>query len=105
MLGRPYYNVYLGRKDSRLSSASSIEGKLPKPTMGMSQINLFASSGFTVQEMMALSGAHTIGFSHCKDFSSNVGNDTHYNPRFAQALKQVCADYPKNPTLSVLHLK
>ncbi|KAE8720104.1 Peroxidase 41 [Hibiscus syriacus] len=104
MLGGPYYNIYLGRKDSRSSSASSIEGKLPKPTMGMPQlINLFASSGFTVQEMVALSGAHTVGFSHCKEFSSNIGIDTHYNPRFTQALKQACADYPKNPTLSVFN--
>ncbi|OMP08767.1 Plant peroxidase [Corchorus olitorius] len=53
--------------------------------------------------MVALSGAHTVGFSHCKEFSSNIGNDTHYNPRFAQALKQACADYPKNPTLSVFN--
>ncbi|XWS30326.1 hypothetical protein CRYUN_Cryun24cG0107500 [Craigia yunnanensis] len=82
MLGGPYYNVYLGRKDSRFSQASSIEGKLPKPDMGMSKIiNLFAASGFSIQEMVALSGAHTIGFSHCKEFSSNIGNDTHYNPR------------------------
>ncbi|KAB2075637.1 hypothetical protein ES319_A07G236400v1 [Gossypium barbadense] len=104
MLGGPYYNVYLGRKDSRVSSASSLEGKLPKPTMSMSQlINLFSSSGFTVQEMVALSGAHTIGFSHCKEFSSNISNDTHYNPRFAQALKQACSGFPNNPTLSVFN--
>ncbi|KAK8972230.1 hypothetical protein V6N11_028936 [Hibiscus sabdariffa] len=104
MLGGPYYNVYLGRKDSRSSQASSIEGKLPKPNMKMSQIiDLFAASGFNVQETVALSGAHTIGFSHCKEFSSNISNDTHYNPRFAQALKQACSGYPKNPTLSVFN--
>ncbi|OMO59859.1 Plant peroxidase [Corchorus capsularis] len=104
MLGGPFYNVYLGRKDSRVSQASSIEGNLPKPIMGMSQIiDLFSSRGFSIQEMVALSGAHTVGFSHCKEFSSNIGNDTHYNPRFAQALKQACADYPKNPTLSVFN--
>ncbi|KAE8669580.1 Peroxidase 63 [Hibiscus syriacus] len=63
MLGGSYYNVFLGRKDSRSSQASSIEGKLPKPSMKMSQmIDLFAASGFNVQEMVALSGAHTIGF-------------------------------------------
>ncbi|KAK8497450.1 hypothetical protein V6N12_016974 [Hibiscus sabdariffa] len=81
MLGGPYYTVYLGRKDSRSSSASSIEGKLPKPTMGMSRlIDLFASSGFTVQEMVALK--------RCT---------------YDRALKQACADYPKNPTLSVFN--
>ncbi|XP_022740911.1 peroxidase 63-like [Durio zibethinus] len=104
MVGGPYYNVYLGRKDSRFSQASTIEGQLPKPNMDMSQIiDLFAARGFSIQEMVALSGAHTIGFSHCKEFSSNVGNDTQYNPRFAQALKQACSDYPNNPTLSVFN--
>ncbi|XVF60384.1 hypothetical protein PTKIN_Ptkin08bG0041200 [Pterospermum kingtungense] len=99
MVGGPYYNVYLGRKDSRFSQASSIEGKLPKPNMTMSQIiNIFADNGFSYQETVALSGAHTIGFSHCKEFSSNIGSDPGYNPRFAQALKQACSDYPKNPT-------
>ncbi|KAL4379063.1 hypothetical protein GQ457_02G020020 [Hibiscus cannabinus] len=104
MLGGPYYNVYLGRKDSRSSQASSIEGKLPKPSMKMSEMmDVFAASGFSVQEMVALSGAHTIGFSHCKEFSSNIANDTHYNPRFARALKQACSGYPKDPTLSVFN--
>ncbi|KAK8521876.1 hypothetical protein V6N13_021953 [Hibiscus sabdariffa] len=33
MLGGPYYNIYLGWKNSRSSQASSIEGKLPKPNI------------------------------------------------------------------------
>ncbi|XP_050222162.2 LOW QUALITY PROTEIN: peroxidase 31, partial [Mercurialis annua] len=104
MMGGPYYNVLLGRKDYRISKSSAVEGNLPRPTMSMSEIiKIFTSKGFTIQELVALSGAHTIGFSHCKEFSSNVHNDTHYNPRFAQALQKACADYPKNPTLSVFN--
>lgn len=104
MVGGPYYNVLLGRKDYRISKSSYVDGNLPKPTMPMSDIiKIFASKGFSIQEMVALSGAHTIGFSHCKEFKSFVYNDTHYNPRFAQGLQQACADYPKNPTLSVFN--
>uniref|UniRef100_A0A2P2J164 Peroxidase n=1 Tax=Rhizophora mucronata TaxID=61149 RepID=A0A2P2J164_RHIMU len=104
MVGGPYYSVFLGRKDYRISKSSSVEGNLPRPTMSFSNIiNLFTSRGFTVQEMVALSGAHTIGFSHCKEFISSVSNNTHYNPRFAQALQKGCANYPKNPTLSVFN--
>ncbi|KAJ4707567.1 Peroxidase [Melia azedarach] len=111
MVGGPYYNVYLGRKDGRVSKASYVDGNLPKPTMPMSEIiEIFAKRNFTVQEMVALSGAHTIGFSHCKEFSTNIYNysrvpqyDSHYNPRFAQALQKACADYQKNPTLSVFN--
>ncbi|KAJ6775866.1 PEROXIDASE 31 [Salix koriyanagi] len=104
MVGGPYYNVLLGRKDYRISKSSYVEGNLPRPTMPMSKIiSMFAAKGFSVQEMVALSGAHTIGFSHCKEFKSYLYNDTHYNQRFAKALQNACADYPKNPTLSVFN--
>ncbi|KAK3212814.1 hypothetical protein Dsin_017520 [Dipteronia sinensis] len=39
MLSGPYYNVVFGRKDDRISKASSVDGNLPKPTMAMSQIS------------------------------------------------------------------
>ncbi|KAL2523377.1 Peroxidase 31 [Forsythia ovata] len=111
MLGGPYYTVKLGRKDSLISKASYVEGNLPRPTMPMNQIiQIFESKGFSIQEMVALSGAHTIGFSHCKEFNSilynysrNAQSDPAYNPRFAQALRDACADYQKNPTLSVFN--
>ncbi|CAK9308920.1 unnamed protein product [Citrullus colocynthis] len=111
MVGGPYYTVFLGRKDAKVSKASAIEGSLPRPTMSVSEIiRIFASRGFSVQEMVALSGAHSIGFSHCKEFASEIFNysksppyDSHYNPRFALGLQQACADYQKNPTLSVFN--
>lgn len=111
MVGGPYYNVYLGRKDGLVSKSSTVEGNLPRPTMNMPQIiQIFASRGFSVQEMVALSGAHTIGFSHCKEFSSGIYNyskvskcDPQYSSRFASALQNACADYKNNPTLSVFN--
>ncbi|WCJ20907.1 Peroxidase superfamily protein [Euphorbia peplus] len=104
MVGGPYYNVLLGRKDYRVSKSAYVEGHLPRPTMSMSEIfDIFSSKGFSVQEMVALSGAHTIGFSHCKEFKSNVRNDTHYNPRFAEGLSKACQNYPKDPTVSVFN--
>ncbi|KAL7232475.1 hypothetical protein ACSBR2_010492 [Camellia fascicularis] len=109
MMGGPYYTVKLGRRDGLLSKSSLVEGNLPRPTMSMTHlIKLFASNGFTLSEMVALSGAHTIGFSHCNEFSTNIYNysknfqsDPSYNPRYADGLRKACADYHKNPTLSV----
>ncbi|KAG2307704.1 hypothetical protein Bca52824_027452 [Brassica carinata] len=55
--------------------------------------------------MVALSGAHTIGFSHCKEFTDRVArvNDTGYNPRFADALTKACSNYRNDPTISVFN--
>ncbi|KAK9925211.1 hypothetical protein M0R45_033543 [Rubus argutus] len=111
MMGGPYYNVPLGRRDGKSSRASAVEGTLPRPAMPVSQlIQVFGSRGFSVQEMVALSGAHTIGFAHCKEFNSAIYNystslqsDPEYNPRYAAGLRSACADYEKNPTLSVFN--
>ncbi|XP_052194987.1 peroxidase 63-like [Diospyros lotus] len=111
MVGGPYYDVKLGRKDGLVTKAALVEGNLPRPTMSVTGlIKLFAAKGFTVREMVALAGAHTIGFSHCKEFSRNIYNyspnsasDPSYNLRYASGLRQACADYQKNPTLSVFN--
>ncbi|KAK4774916.1 hypothetical protein SAY86_009851 [Trapa natans] len=111
MIGGPYYPVYLGRRDSRLSKASLVDHFLPLPNMTVSQlIGLFASRGFSVQEMVALIGAHTVGFSHCKEFAAGIYHysksssyDPSYNPKFAQALQKACSNYKKDPTVSVFN--
>ncbi|KAL7206614.1 hypothetical protein ACSBR2_019349 [Camellia fascicularis] len=77
MMGGPYYNVLLGHRDGFISKSTLVEGNLPRPTMSMTQIiNIFSSIGFSIEDMVALSGAHTIGFSHCKEFSTNIYNYT-----------------------------
>ncbi|KAK4477404.1 hypothetical protein RD792_016625 [Penstemon davidsonii] len=111
MMGGPFYTVKLGRKDSLTSRSADVEGNLPKTSMSMNQhIEIFKSKGFSVQEMVALTGAHTIGFSHCKEFSSILYNysrtqesDPAYYSEFAKSLRNACADYKKNPTLSVFN--
>ncbi|XP_050382730.1 peroxidase 63-like [Argentina anserina] len=111
MMGGPYYNVPLGRRDGKSSRAAAVPGTLPLPTMSVSDlITLFGSRGFSAQEMVALSGAHTIGFSHCKEFTAAIYNysraeqsDPVYNPRYAAGLRNACADFQKNPTLSVFN--
>ncbi|WVZ15383.1 hypothetical protein V8G54_012949 [Vigna mungo] len=105
MLGGPFYPVFLGRRDGRFSSAASVPNHLPTPSMPMSQITeIFTRRGFSVEEFVALSGAHTVGFSHCSEFVSNLSNSSSsYNPRFSEALSKACADYRTNPTLSVFN--
>ncbi|KAL0741794.1 hypothetical protein Bca4012_083307 [Brassica carinata] len=106
-VGGPYYEISLGRRDSRVSKSSLLlAGSLPLPSSPISKlVDQFTSRGFSVQEMVALSGAHTIGFSHCKEFTDRVArvNDTGYNPRFADALTKACSNYRNDPTISVFN--
>ncbi|KAL1538606.1 peroxidase [Salvia divinorum] len=111
MMGGPFYPVKLGRRDALSSRAADVEGNLPRPTMSIPQIiRIFQSKGFSIQEMVALTGAHTIGFSHCSEFSTSIYNysktsesDPAYYPEFARSLRSACADYHRNPTLSVFN--
>lgn len=79
--------------------------------MPLSQIiAVFGARKFSVQEMVALVGAHTIGFSHCKEFSHRIFNfsktsefDPAYYPKFAQGLRKLCSNYTQDPSLSAFN--
>ncbi|KAK6921512.1 hem peroxidase [Dillenia turbinata] len=106
MTGGPYYKVPLGRKDGLVSQATLVEGNLPRTNMTMDQIiSIFEKKGFSVQEMVALNGAHTIGVSHCSEFKDRIfgynspsGYDPALHPKFAERLRQNCANYSTDPT-------
>lgn len=113
MLGGPFYPVLLGRRDSLTSTASTVAGNIPLPNLTLSDnIRIFAAKGFTVREMVALSGAHTVGFSHCKEFARRIFNyngkgytsfDPSMNPRYAEGLQRACGDYLKDPTIAAFN--
>lgn len=94
--GGPYWSVLKGRKDGKISKAS--ETNLPAPTFNVSQlIQTFANRGLEVKDLIALSGAHTLGFSHCSSFQSRLRNfssiheiDPALESGFAQILRNKC---------------
>ncbi|CAH2033776.1 unnamed protein product [Thlaspi arvense] len=115
MVGGPRINVKFGRKDSLVSEMDRVEGKLARPNMTMEHIiSIFEKSGLTVQEMVALVGAHTIGFSHCKEFASRIFNSKNQsdlnaaapegmNPKYAAELRKLCANYTKDEEMSAFN--
>ncbi|KAK6237115.1 hem peroxidase - like 10 [Theobroma cacao] len=101
LTGGPSYAVELGRLDGRISRKASVRHHLPGPDFKLDKLKaMFAPHGLTVTDLVALSGAHTIGFSHCSRFSRRLYNfkskrriDPTLNLEYARLLRQMC---PRN---------
>ncbi|OIV93564.1 hypothetical protein TanjilG_04796 [Lupinus angustifolius] len=95
--GGPSWDVPKGRKDGRKSKASETI-QLPAPTFNISQLQKsFSQRGLSIEDLVALSGGHSLGFSHCSSFNSRIHNfdathdiDPSLNPSFASKLKSIC---------------
>ncbi|XWS45592.1 hypothetical protein CRYUN_Cryun15aG0149700 [Craigia yunnanensis] len=95
--GGPTWDVPKGRKDGRTSKASETI-QLPAPTFNISQLQQsFSQIGLSMDDRVALSGGHTIGFSHCSSFQNRIRNfnathdiDPTMHPSFAASLRSVC---------------
>ncbi|XP_010525719.1 PREDICTED: peroxidase 16-like [Tarenaya hassleriana] len=98
LTGGPNYPVELGRRDGTLSTVASVQHSLPQPGFNLDRLNsMFARHGLSQTDMIALSGAHTIGFSHCGKFSKRIYDfsprnriDPTLNLRYALQLRQMC---------------
>lgn len=63
-VGGPYWDVPLGRKDSKTASYELVGANLPDANEGLlSIISKFLYQGLSVTDMVALSGKHITNFS------------------------------------------
>uniref|UniRef100_A0A0E0HWS7 Peroxidase n=1 Tax=Oryza nivara TaxID=4536 RepID=A0A0E0HWS7_ORYNI len=71
--GRVRFDVPAGRLDGVVSSADEAQAELPDPTFTIRQlIDNFARKNFTVEELVVLSGAHSVGDGHCSSFTARL---------------------------------
>jgi peroxidase len=64
-LGGPSWDVKVGRRDSRTASFSGANNDIPPPTSGLANLtSLFAAQGLSQKDMVALSGACLLYYSH-----------------------------------------
>ncbi|PAN48746.1 hypothetical protein GQ55_9G417000 [Panicum hallii var. hallii] len=98
LAGGNAYQVPAGRRDGAVSRASDTNGNLPPPTANVAQLTqIFGTKGLTQRDMVVLSGAHTIGSSHCSSFSSRLsrsgttaGQDPTMDPAYVAQLARQC---------------
>ncbi|XP_049396856.1 peroxidase 40-like [Solanum stenotomum] len=92
------WQVQMGRKDSLTASKTEANNNIPGPNSNVATlVTNFQNLGLSLQDMVTLSGAHTIGKARCATFSSRLNNNnagvsnSEMNLDFLQSLQQLCS--------------
>ncbi|KAJ1287207.1 hypothetical protein BS78_03G413300 [Paspalum vaginatum] len=94
--GGPRYEVPLGRRDSaNHASVADVTAALPAPFFKVpAMLKILSNMNLSLDatDLVALSGAHTIGLGHCTSFEGRLfpQADPAMDAAFAAHLKQVC---------------
>ncbi|KAM6574956.1 hypothetical protein CsatA_023283 [Cannabis sativa] len=96
--GGQYWAVDFGRKDGLVSIAEEAESMVPMGRESITDLIMFFQSlGLDIDDLVSLSGAHTIGRSSCEslqhrlfNYSQNQPLDGTINSKFADYLQRKC---------------
>ncbi|RRT72633.1 hypothetical protein B296_00033791 [Ensete ventricosum] len=91
-LGGGSYEVLLGRRDATTASKDDANADIPTPFSGLPDLLAkFQSHGLAVEDLVVLSGAHTLGYARCALFRDRLYNETStIDSDFASALQAQC---------------
>ncbi|XP_054804097.1 peroxidase 44-like [Prosopis cineraria] len=85
LAGGHRYNVPTGRRDGLVSNPKEVN--VPKSSFSVSQaFKSFRAKGFSLKEMVALLGAHTVGFTHCSLVRGRLSSFGRRDPTMDPAL-------------------
>ncbi|KAG6594022.1 Peroxidase 40 [Cucurbita argyrosperma subsp. argyrosperma] len=108
--GGPVWKVEFGRGDSLSASKTAAQNNIPAPNSTVATlVSKFQNLGLSLRDMVALSGAHTLGLARCVSFSSRLQNNGNSpnegaNQEFIESLKQLCSESGNTSTLAHLDL-
>ncbi|GAU45043.1 hypothetical protein TSUD_198310 [Trifolium subterraneum] len=100
----------MGRKDSIIASKEGANNNIPGPNSTVDMlVAKFENVGLTLQDMVALSGAHTIGKARCSTFrsrlqSNGVSDGPFVNAEFVASLQQLCSGQDNRNRIAHLDL-
>ncbi|KAB2040394.1 hypothetical protein ES319_D02G079800v1 [Gossypium barbadense] len=92
--GGPDYGIPLGRRDGlTFATVNATLQNLPPPFANATTIlSMLATKNFDPTDVVALSGGHTVGISHCTSFTTRLypTQDPTMDKTFANNLKVIC---------------
>ncbi|XP_031482190.1 peroxidase P7-like [Nymphaea colorata] len=90
-LGGPSWDVKVGRRDAWTASQAAANTSIPAPTFDLNRlVSSFQAQGLSVKDLVALSGAHTIGQARCTNFRARIYNETNIDGFFARTRQAGC---------------
>ncbi|CAO2203295.1 unnamed protein product [Urochloa humidicola] len=102
--GHVHFDVPAGRLDGFVSKAEEAQGELPDSIDDAQKlIENFARKNFTVEELVILSGAHSIGQGHCSSFTGRLSEpNDQITPAYRDLLKYKCNQGSNPPVVNNL---
>ncbi|KAF8698078.1 hypothetical protein HU200_035591 [Digitaria exilis] len=93
--GGPLFDVPLGRRDGLAPASSDLVGTLPAPVFDVpTLLEAFSNRSLDTADLVALSGAHTVGRGHCPSFSDRLPLNADMDPALRQKLAAKCGKDP-----------
>ncbi|KAG0597826.1 hypothetical protein M758_12G023400 [Ceratodon purpureus] len=107
LAGGPTFSIDLGRRDGWNSYASTATSFAPLSTFKVDALlTNFGNIGLDQTDLVALSGAHTIGEIHCTNFADRYqGSSPFPDWNFGNEMYNYCSNYGASPDFATLNRK
>ncbi|KVI02666.1 peroxidase 10-like [Cynara cardunculus var. scolymus] len=106
LTGGPYWSLAMGRRDGLTANITAANTDIPSPFEPLENITAkFTTKGLNLNDVVVLSGAHTIGFAQCFtfkprlfDFHGSGAPDPQLDASLATSLQGVCPNQDDSDT-------
>ncbi|XP_075508393.1 peroxidase 18-like [Primulina tabacum] len=109
--GGPTIQIPTGRRDGRRSLAANVRPNIIDTSFTLNEMaKVFSSKGLSLDDLVALSGAHTIGSAHCNSFNERFKLDSDgklalidksLNGQYAAQLTKMCPAGTRDDSIKV----